>query len=154
MGRGKISPVYVDDLVDGVTLAAAHERAVGQVFTLSGGHDVEARDFVGRYARMLGKRRVPVAPTPEVVAIAAAMDRVTRLRGSSTELTPAAVRSLARSGTYSIEKARSVLGYQSAIDLDNGMRRCEEGCGPRACSRTAEADAMSTPVHTGTAGGG
>jgi hypothetical protein len=75
MGRGKISPVYVDDVVEGVTLAAAHERAIGQVFTLSGGHDVEARDFWGRYARMLGKGRVPVAPTPVVMFIAAVIDR-------------------------------------------------------------------------------
>ena len=107
-------------------LAAAHERAVGQVFTLSGGQDVEARDFVGRYARMLGKRRVPVAPTPVVVAIAAAIDRAGRLRGSATEVTPAAVRYLARSGTYSIAKARSMLDYQPSVDLDEGMRRCEQ----------------------------
>jgi nucleoside-diphosphate-sugar epimerase len=126
MGRGKISPVYVDDVVEGVALAAAHKRAVGQVFTLSGGQDVEARDFVGRYARMLGKRRVPVAPTPVVVAVAAAIDRAARLRGSTSEVTPAAVRYLARSGTYSIAKAHSVLGYQPSVDLDEGMRRCDE----------------------------
>jgi nucleoside-diphosphate-sugar epimerase len=108
------------------TLAAAHERAIGQVFTLSGGHDVEDRDFCGRYARMLGKGRVPVAPTPVVVIIAAVIDRAARLRGSTTEVTPAAVRYFARSGTYSIEKARSVLDYRPSVDLDEGMRRCEE----------------------------
>lgn len=39
---------------------------------------------------------------------------------------PAAVCYLARSGTYSIEKARSVLGYQPSVDLDHCMRRCEQ----------------------------
>ncbi len=126
MGRGMMSPVYVDDLVEGVMLAAGEERAAGEVFILSGGHDVEARDFFGRYARMLGRERVPVAPTPVVLAIAAALDRAGRLRGSAPEVTPAAVRYLTRSGTYSIEKARGVLGYRPAVDLDQGMRRCEE----------------------------
>jgi nucleoside-diphosphate-sugar epimerase len=125
MGRGQISPVYVDDLVEGVMLAGAHERAVGQVFTLSGGHDVEARDFVARYARMLGRARVPAAPTGVVVAMAATLDGAGRLRGSASEVTPAAVRYLARRGTYSIEKARSVLGYRPLVDLDEGMERCE-----------------------------
>jgi nucleoside-diphosphate-sugar epimerase len=99
---------------------------VGEVFTLSGGHDVEAREFFGHYARMLGRRRVPVAPTPVVAGIAGALYHAGRLRGSAPEVTPAAIRYLSRSGTYSIEKARTVLGYNPAIDLDEGMRRCEE----------------------------
>jgi hypothetical protein len=44
---------------------------------------------------------------------------------ATTEVTPAAVRYLAR-GTYSIAKARSMLGYQPSVDLDEGIRRCEE----------------------------
>jgi nucleoside-diphosphate-sugar epimerase len=96
------------------------------VFTLSGGADVEARDFFGRYARMLGRKRVPVAPTALVVGIAAALERTARLRGAPTEVTPAAVRYLARTGTYSIGKARSLLGYRPSVHLDEGMRHCEE----------------------------
>jgi nucleoside-diphosphate-sugar epimerase len=126
MGHGTMSPVYVDDLVEGILLAATHERALGEVFTLSGGHDVEAREYFDHYARMLGRKRVPVAPTPVVAALAAAIHHAGRLRGSAPEVTPAAVRYLARSGTYSIEKARATLGYRPSIDLEEGMRRCEE----------------------------
>jgi nucleoside-diphosphate-sugar epimerase len=126
MGRGRISAVYVDDLVEGVMLAAAGAGAVGKVFTVSGGHDVQARDFFGRYARMLGRKRVPVAPTRAVVAIATALERIDRLRGATTVISPGAVRYIARSGTYSIEKARSLLGYQPTVSLDEGMARCEE----------------------------
>jgi nucleoside-diphosphate-sugar epimerase len=126
MGRGHISAVYVDDLVEGVVLAASHAGAVGQVFTLSGGHEVQARDFFGRYAHMLGRRRVPVAPTRAVVAIAAALERADRVRGAPTAVSPAAARYLARSGTYSIEKARCLLGYQPIVSLDEGMARCEQ----------------------------
>jgi nucleoside-diphosphate-sugar epimerase len=126
MGRGTMSPVYVDDLVDGIALAASHEGAVGEVFILSGGHDVEARDFFGHYARMLGRERVLVAPTPVVATLAAAVGHVRRLRGAAPEITPAAVRYLSRAGTYSIEKARGALGYDPSVGLQEGMARCEE----------------------------
>jgi nucleoside-diphosphate-sugar epimerase len=121
MGRGLLSPVYVDDLVDGVMLAGSRPEAAGQVFTLTGDRPVETREFVGRYARMLGRRRVPSAPTPLVAALGAAVARVS----ADTEVTPAAVRYLARKGTYSIEKARSLLGYEPTVGLDEGMRRTE-----------------------------
>jgi nucleoside-diphosphate-sugar epimerase len=125
LGRGLMSPVYVDDLVDGVLLAGGRDEAVGQVFTLTGPRSVESRDFFGRYARMLGRRRVPVAPTPLVVALAATVGRATT-RLADSEVTTAAVRYLTRRGTYSIEKARALLGYEPVVDLDEGMRRSEQ----------------------------
>ena len=36
------------------------------------------------------------------------------------------MRYLARPGTYSIEKARELLGYEPAVGLDEGMRRTED----------------------------
>jgi nucleoside-diphosphate-sugar epimerase len=125
-GRGTMSPVYVDDLVEGIVSAATDEGAVGEVFTLSGGHDVEAREFFGHYARMLGKERVPTAPTLVVAALAAAIGHVRRLRGAAPEVTPAAVRYLSRTGSYSIEKARRAFGYDPSVSLGEGMARCEE----------------------------
>src|SRR5947209_2948748 len=56
-GRGQIGPVYVDNLVDGVILAAASPDAVGEIFTIADGTTVEIGDFFGNYARMLGKGR-------------------------------------------------------------------------------------------------
>ena len=120
MGRGHLSPVYVDDLVDGVMRAAAAPDAAGHAFTLAGGIGVETRDYFGHYARMAGKRSVPVAPTPVVLALAATLGRTNK------EVTTDAIRYLARKGTYSIEKARSMLGYEPAVGLDEGMRRSEE----------------------------
>ena len=121
MGHGHLTPVFVDDLVDGIVRAGASSDAAGQVFTVTGGAAVEAREFFGHYARMLGKRRVPVAPTAVVLAIAATAGRFI----GSGEVTTAAVRYIARTGGYSIEKARTRLGYRPAVDLDEGMRRSE-----------------------------
>lgn len=125
MGRGVFSPVYIDDLVDGVVAAAEHPDAAGEVFTLTGGEAVTTREFFGHYSRMLGKRPPPGLPTPVVVALAGAQSTAARLRRAPTEQTPATVRYLARRGTYSIAKARRVLGYAPRVDLAEGMRRTE-----------------------------
>jgi nucleoside-diphosphate-sugar epimerase len=121
MGRGVFSPAYVDNLVDGIVLAATREEGAGRVFTLSDGVGVESRHFFGRYARMLGRRRVAVAPTAVVGALARAISVFSR----DSEVTPAAVEYLTRRGTYSIERARSLLGYEPAVGLDEGMARTE-----------------------------
>ncbi len=119
MGRGTLSPVYVDNLVDGIVLAAERDEGVGQVFTITDGVGVTTSDFFGHYARLL-RKRVRVVPTPVGRALAAAAGR---LPGEESEVNPAAVAYVARRGTYSIEKARSMLGYEPAVDLAEGMRR-------------------------------
>ncbi|GAA4116562.1 NAD(P)-dependent oxidoreductase [Nocardioides fonticola] len=124
-GRGIFSPVYVDDLVSGLTLTATHPAAAGQVFTLSGGIGVTNREFFGHYARMLGQRGPLCLPTPVALALATASDRAARLAGGETEANPTAVRYFLRTGTYSIAKARRLLGYEPQVDLAEGMARTE-----------------------------
>lgn len=124
-GRGLFSPLYIDNLLDAVVLAATSPRAVGQVFTISDGRAVTCAEFFGHYARMLG-RRIPLVPTPVALAVAAAVDAGNRARGRRTETNPESVRYFTRRSTYSIEKARHLLGYAPAIPLEEGMRRTEE----------------------------
>jgi nucleoside-diphosphate-sugar epimerase len=125
MGRGVFSPVYLDDLVSGLTLAAHRPQAAGQVFTIGGARGVPAKEFFGHYYRMLARRGPVCLPTPLAVAAASAAGSVERLRGRRTELNGASMRYLARPGGYSIDKARRLLGYEPQIDLDEGMRRTE-----------------------------
>ena len=125
-GRGIHSPVYVDDLANGIIAAAGADTAAGEVITLSGGVGVETRDFFRYYARMLGRDGVPTVPTSIALAAAAAQDQVSRLRGRVNEVTPNGVRYLAqRRGTYGIAKARELLGWTPAVGLDEGMSRTE-----------------------------
>jgi nucleoside-diphosphate-sugar epimerase len=125
MGRGIFSPVYVDNLVDGIVSAAASPAAAGQVFTLSDGVPVTCREFFGHYHRMLGRRGPVCLPTPVAVALANGAASVARLRGTETEVNATTIRYFARTGTYSIARARRVLGYAPAVDLTEGMRRTE-----------------------------
>ncbi|GIF38671.1 NAD-dependent epimerase/dehydratase family protein [Actinoplanes xinjiangensis] len=123
MGAGIFSPVYVDDLVDGLLRAASSPAGAGQVFTLTGGVGVPCREFFGHYYRMLGRRGPVVAPTAVAVGVARAAGRLIRLTGAETEVNAVSMRYFTRTGTYSIAKARRLLGYQPAVDLAEGMAR-------------------------------
>src|SRR6476661_8085143 len=88
-GRGQIGPVYVDNLVDGVTLAAASLDAVGEIFTIADGVAIDVADFFGHYARMLGKDGIRTLPTPLARAIAATGGRLEKALGRDTEMSAA-----------------------------------------------------------------
>ncbi|HZJ26737.1 MAG TPA: NAD(P)-dependent oxidoreductase [Acidimicrobiia bacterium] len=124
-GLGVFIPIYVDDLVDAVMRAAAHDGAVGQVFNVTGGTALATREFFGHYARMLGVAPPPTAPTPVATVIAETMGRALRAFGRPSEATAATVRMLSATGDVSIAKAREMLGWEPAVGLDEGMRRTE-----------------------------
>jgi nucleoside-diphosphate-sugar epimerase len=121
-GRGIFSPVYIDNLVDGVVLAAAAEEAVGQVFTLFDGVGIANKDFFAPYAELVGRRLLTV-PTGPAVAMAALVQRTARLRPGDNDINPAALRYMLRHGTYSNAKARRVLGWSPAVTVEDGLTR-------------------------------
>lgn len=53
-GTGCCNAVYIDDVVDGMILAAVNEQAVGETFLLSYAEPITWRDFFGAYERILG----------------------------------------------------------------------------------------------------
>ena len=124
-GRGLHSPVYVEDLVDGIVRAATAPEAEGRVFILTGSERPTIGEFVDNYCRMLGIDGPRTAPTRVVREVARAMDLAAKVRGRRSEATAAAIDYFNRRGSYSIERAREVLGYEPQHDLDAGMRKTE-----------------------------
>ena len=122
---GIFSPIYVDNLVHGIALAAASDAASGQVFVLTDGAGIPNEEFFGRYFAMLGKRGPRTLPRPVLTALAKGVDAAARLRRQENELSANSVAYLARRGTYSIEKARRVLGFSPQVGLDEGFQRTE-----------------------------
>jgi nucleoside-diphosphate-sugar epimerase len=121
-GRGIHSPVYIDNLVDGVVLAGTSPEAAGQVFTLSDGVGVPYREFFAPYAELIGRKLV-LLPTPIALGGAAVAQRLGRLQRGDNEVNPGSARYLLRRGTYSIEKARKVLGYEPRVGVQTGLER-------------------------------
>ena len=121
-GYGLHSPVFIDNLVDGVIAAAASEAAVGQIFTLSDGIGVPYREFFAPYAELVGRRLI-TTPTPVALGFAAVVQQVAKLSPGDNDINPGSVRYLLRSGTYSIQKARRVLGWEPRVGLEDGLAR-------------------------------
>ena len=123
-GRGVLSPVYPDDVVAGGLAAAESGAGLGETFHVTGGRGVSPREFFGHYARMLGVRLRSVPPAaaraaaPLVVAGFRAVGRTPPLSGRTLEY-------VTHPGTYSVEKARRLLGWRPAVPLDEGMARTE-----------------------------
>lgn len=122
-GRGIHSPVYVDDLCDGILAAATAERARGGTFTLSGGVGVPVADYFGAYADALGLPAPRTAPAAVVRALAGFASGVATLAGRRTELNAHSIAYLRRRGTHSIARAREVLDWGPAVGYEEGMRR-------------------------------
>jgi len=125
-GQGLFTPVYVDDVVDGIVRAAGHPAAAGQVFHLGGESPVTTLEYFGYLARMLGRTDPPRhAPTAVAIVAAEAARVVARARGRHTELGRGVMEMLAKTRGVSNEKARRVLGWSPRVDLPEGMRRVE-----------------------------
>jgi len=121
-GEGVHSPIYIDNLLDGVVLAAASEQAAGQIFTLSEGIGVPYREFFTPYAQLVGRSLITV-PTPVALGAAAVMQRLARFTPGDNDINTASARYFLRRGTYSNRKAREVLGWEPRVGLGEGLER-------------------------------
>src|SRR5687767_12529131 len=110
-GRGILTLVYVDDLVDCVLRALTTPEAEAGAFTAWDGRPVTAKEFFDHYARMLGRNGVPTAPT-------ALLHLVMRLMPG---VDPDDLQFLMRRAVYPNARAREVLGWQPRVALEEGM---------------------------------
>ncbi len=124
-GKGMFSPIYIDDLLDGVMLASTLPQGVGQVFTLTDGEPVSTAEYFGHLARMAGKGKLRSAPTGVLVAATAVAEKAARVRGRGTEINPETMRYLSRDAGYSNAKARKMLDFDPKVSLAEGMGRTE-----------------------------
>ena len=124
-GKGVFRAIYIDDLVEGVLLAAENEQGRGQIFILGGENNVTCETFFGQYYRMLGKGEPRVMSTPVAVVIAEVARAIFTLLGRDTELGRGVMEMLSKTTAVSNAKAYEILGWQPRVDLDEGMLRTE-----------------------------
>ena len=125
-GTGLMNHVYVDNLVDGILLAV-EKSAWGHTFNLTDGRRTTNLKYFTRLAETLGVPKPRLVPSAAFHAAAAINGVLARLHVADVAIGRDTVRYFQRPGTYSIERARSVLGYAPAIALDEGLRRVRNG---------------------------
>ncbi|MCC7361834.1 MAG: NAD-dependent epimerase/dehydratase family protein [Anaerolineales bacterium] len=117
---------YIDNVVDGLLLAARAPAAVGGVYNLTNGEPQPLWPLIAQVSTALGygppRGRVSLRAA---LALAGAIELAYWLLGLKREppLTRYAVRMLALDATLDITAARRDLGYAPRVSLDEGMQR-------------------------------
>jgi nucleoside-diphosphate-sugar epimerase len=123
-GRSFYHPVYIDDLVSGFLLALERPEAVGQSFIVGGARYASQSELAELIARHTDGRvfpwRIPALPIQWAGALCEA---VCVPLGLEPPLHRRRVDFWTKSRAFSIEKARRLLGYEPAIDLEEGIAR-------------------------------
>jgi dihydroflavonol-4-reductase len=123
-GRPHYHLVYIDDLLDGYELALSHPAAPGEAFIVAGPRSVSQTELARTIARHTGGRvlpiHIPVAPIHlagdlcEAICVPFEIDPPLHRRR---------VDFWTKNRSFSIEKARRVLGYAPKVDVDEGIAR-------------------------------
>jgi nucleoside-diphosphate-sugar epimerase len=118
-------PVYVDDLVEALLLAAA-EGAPGRAYTAWDGEPVSFGEYFGRIAAITGTAEPRRLPRPALEALGAISETWARLRGRPPAFTARSPTFIARRGTVSTARIREELGWRPRVPLAEGLRRSEK----------------------------
>jgi nucleoside-diphosphate-sugar epimerase len=125
-GHGLFSPVYIDDLVEGLLLSATADSGRGQIFNISGGIEPSCAEFFAYHAKMAGAKAPRTMSTASAMLLAESSRMLLQLFGRSTELGRGTIDMLSRHAGYSIEKAAGLLAYRPQVTLEEGMDISEQ----------------------------
>ena len=126
-GDNKHHLIYVDDLVDGLYLAATVEEAVGQIFILAGKEVLTTRQMVDVIGKALGARvRRFRAPFWLFLVGAVIMEKTLGPLGIQPPLHRRRLDFFRKSFFFSQQKASSVLGFRTKTDFAQGMAQTIE----------------------------
>ena len=123
----KLQLVHVDDLVRGIYLATITATESGAIYFICEKDAYAFRDLVGHLRAASGRRTIPV-PIPGALfrAIAAVSEFAFKLVGATPMLTREKADELLATWEIDTSKARTELGYESAIPFPEGARRTYE----------------------------
>eukprot|EP00002_Diphylleia_rotans_P016661 TRINITY_DN3241_c0_g1_i1.p1 TRINITY_DN3241_c0_g1~~TRINITY_DN3241_c0_g1_i1.p1 ORF type:complete len:375 (+),score=80.54 TRINITY_DN3241_c0_g1_i1:63-1187(+) len=129
-GKSVLNHVHVDNLLDGVLLAAQQTTlSSGQAFVFTDDPPDESpttcAQFFSYHYRWANRPKMLVLPTFLMIGILFVMQIVNRLLGRPSIGSPTATYFLDRPHKYSCNKARKVLGYYPRITLEQGMAQVE-----------------------------
>jgi nucleoside-diphosphate-sugar epimerase len=126
IGRGanQLGLSHVENLSQGIILAALTPSAAGQIYHLTDGEEITARDAFCALAVALGVPPPRFAlPFPIVYFLAALLEWTARLKNAATPpaFTRYGVRLVACDSRYDISKAQTELGYRPLLTFRQGI---------------------------------
>ncbi|NJQ96659.1 MAG: NAD-dependent epimerase/dehydratase family protein [Hydrococcus sp. CSU_1_8] len=124
-GQGVMNHVYVDNSIDGIFLAVEKE-AYGEAFNITDGQETSWKEYFTCLAE-IGDAPAPFSLPAGILKFIALVRCLGQSAvGQTPDTLPESVNWVTRPYAYSIAKARSQLGYEPKIDLQEGMRRTQQ----------------------------
>jgi nucleoside-diphosphate-sugar epimerase len=123
-GKGIFQPIFVDDLVEGIVLAAEKGR-IGESYILCGAERTTFHEYFRQLAVIAGVQKLPSVPYWLAMTMATLAESFARLTGGTPPFTRTGVRGTYRQDSYSMLKAKQQLGFQPRTSLAEGLKRIE-----------------------------
>jgi nucleoside-diphosphate-sugar epimerase len=121
-GDNKHQLIYVDDLIEGMYLAATAEQAVGEIFVLAGKEVLSTQEMVDSIAKQLGTSiRRSHAPLGPFLIAATIMEKTLRPLGIQPPLHRRRLDFFRKSFFFSQDKSLKILGFQPKTGFAEGI---------------------------------
>ncbi|HJO63393.1 MAG TPA: NAD(P)-dependent oxidoreductase, partial [Desulfobacterales bacterium] len=121
-GKTLIHPVYVKDVVQGLIRCAFEKNATNKTYIIAGNKAIMLQSLVEIIAKHLN-RKIPRIRFPSWAAKKIAIG-FEKIYGPFQKIPPISQRRLAffsKNQAFDISKAKSEIGYQPEVDLDDGI---------------------------------
>lgn len=128
-GKNLRHPVYIADLLSAFELASTVSIPSGEAVNVAGPNAVTIRELVEKIIRQLDiNYRPPTLPLGPVIMGCRLMEKGFAFIGRQPPFSTRSVKFFTENSSFSIEKARNLLGYQPEISLDDGLSRTLNYC--------------------------
>ena len=126
-GENLHHPIFIDDLIDGLSLASSREEALGKVFILAGKEPVTTNEMVEAIASQLGRRKPSFrAPMFPLLVTANIMGKTLAPIGIQPPLHPRRMDFFRKSFVLSNDAASKTLGFIPRRSFCEGVRETAE----------------------------
>jgi nucleoside-diphosphate-sugar epimerase len=123
-GKPHYHLVYIDDLVDGFLLALDRPEAAGETFIIAGPRSLSQDDLAREIASATGGSVWPIhLPAWPIQRLGDVVEGICVPLGLEPPIHRRRVDFWVKNRSFSIEKARRLLGYAPKVDLTEGIRR-------------------------------
>jgi len=123
-GARALNTIYVGNLVHAIFLAIESEQAVGQIYNLTDGEPVSKRCFIEKIADAMGLPHPHLMPPYWLAFLVTwCIDKAAKLRGAkhAPAINFTRLKFLGLNLDFSIDKARTELGYRPRWSFDDAM---------------------------------
>jgi nucleoside-diphosphate-sugar epimerase len=123
-GRNLHHLVYIDDLIQGLRLAAGSRPPVSEPFVLAGPEAIASDEMISVVARVLGrdppKLRIPLWP---LMGVAVGLEGVLRPMGIQPPLHRRRMNFFVKSFSFDMQPVRETLGYHPTVRFEEGAAK-------------------------------